>query len=134
MKFVKATYQKALVIGPYLQEKVGFEIEFDGSVESEQDALDLAKKAAEEWHIKNNPQVHSNSQLNIGNINTDPGWLPSVNQPIPVIDKSEERLEILIDNAATIDELRTYQSEAFKTSTRLTDQYIVKFNKLNNRK
>lgn len=57
MKYTKVTYQKAFVIGPYLQERVGIEIEID-ETEQPQDALTEAKRIAETWHIANNPQVH----------------------------------------------------------------------------
>jgi hypothetical protein len=73
MKIIKVTYQKSFVIGPYLQERVGFEAEIDGTCESEKDALSALKKISEEWHIANNPQVHSDP-----NTFTDHSVIPSI--------------------------------------------------------
>lgn len=56
MKLEKIIYQKAFVIGAYLQEKVGVEISID-----EQDDPDTvfkdAKALVEKWHIENNPHL-----------------------------------------------------------------------------
>lgn len=57
MKITKVNYQKSFVIGPYLQERIGFEIEIDGTTESESAALTKAKEIAEVWHKANNPQL-----------------------------------------------------------------------------
>lgn len=54
MNIIKVTYQKAFVIGPYLQEKVGFEAEIDNA-EDEKKALTKLKEIAEQWHNENNP-------------------------------------------------------------------------------
>lgn len=49
MKPEKITYQKAFVIGPYLQDKVGIEA-FVNEGETIAQALTRAKKEIDEWH------------------------------------------------------------------------------------
>lgn len=71
MKFKTVTYTKAFVIGAFLQEKIGIEIELE---EDEQPgaALTRAKTLAESWHIANNPQVHQDTgQVPVAEIKAD---------------------------------------------------------------
>jgi hypothetical protein len=96
MKIIKALYQKAFVVGPYLQEKIGLEIEIDGTCETPELALDQAKKIVEQWHKANNQITPQ---------------LPGPPTEIPVINKAEERLGILIENASTIAELKQYKDK-----------------------
>lgn len=56
MKITTVTYQKAFNIGPFLQEKVGIEIQIDDT-ETAESALDLAKMIVESWHKANNPHL-----------------------------------------------------------------------------
>jgi len=56
MKIKSVNYQKMFPIGPYLNEKIGIEIELDDT-ETAESALDLAKMIAEDWHKENNPQL-----------------------------------------------------------------------------
>ncbi len=57
MNIIKVTYQKAFVIGPYLQEKIGIEVEVDEEIgERAEFALDKAKEIVERWHKENNPE------------------------------------------------------------------------------
>jgi hypothetical protein len=53
MKFKTVTYQHAVVTGPYLQDKIGFEIELEKG-DTPKGALSEAKKIAEEWHEEHN--------------------------------------------------------------------------------
>lgn len=58
MNITKVTYQKAFVVGPYLQEKIGIEIEIDSRCgEMPEFALDHAKEIVERWHKDNNPPL-----------------------------------------------------------------------------
>lgn len=99
MNITKVTYQKAFVIGPYLQEKIGIEIDIDsGNGETPEHALDKAKQIVEQWNKANNSVIPEGSQA------APPAELP-------VINKAEERLGILIDNASSVEELMKYKNE-----------------------
>ncbi len=117
MKYTKVTYQKAFVVGPYLQEKIGVEIEIDPSFETVDHALLNAKRTIEEWHIANNPQVHSNG------IVSEP-----VTSELPVINTAEERVGIEIENASSMQELMKFQQQI--TSPYLADLFATKLSRL----
>lgn len=57
----RVTYTKTFPIGPYLNEKIGIEIELQqiepGIWETPQEALSKAKNIIEEWHKENNPHL-----------------------------------------------------------------------------
>lgn len=62
------SYQKAFVIGPYLQHRIGIEIELDnstGSGETAESALDLAKMIVEDWHKANNPHLEGTTVADV---------------------------------------------------------------------
>jgi hypothetical protein len=61
MKIEKVSYQKAYVIGPYLQEKVGFEASIDG--DSPEEVLSKLRKMADEWHRANNPLLQPGAEV-----------------------------------------------------------------------
>lgn len=73
MKIEKVSYQKAYIIGPYLQEKVGFEASYNPNEETAEDVLSKLRKMADEWHKENNPHLEfENSSLPvIRDINAD---------------------------------------------------------------
>lgn len=58
MKIDKVSYQKAYIIGPYLQEKIGFEASIDG--DSPEEVLSKLRTMADDWHKENNPGLESN--------------------------------------------------------------------------
>lgn len=117
------TYQKAYVIGPYLQERIGIEIELDEN-QSPEDALDEAKKVSDEWHLKNNPHVgepvtyaqpdlqeneikpkfqpkQSPKEKQIANIASQIATVKDINvltQTYPLIVKSYSELQPIYDN------------------------------------
>lgn len=72
MRISKVTYQKSFVIGPYLQEKVGVEVDipeedYGNLPPSDYEtlsnaALDYAKGVVEEWHKKSNPDIASEAE------------------------------------------------------------------------
>lgn len=75
MNITKVTYQKAFVVGPYLQEKIGIEIEIDSRCgEMPEFALDQAKEIVEKWHKDNNPSIEASA---------------TIYGPPPVIEKEE---------------------------------------------
>jgi hypothetical protein len=55
---------------------------------------------------------------------------PAMPQSIPTISKDIERLEIAVDNATTLEELRALKDECWKLN--IQAHYINKFNELNN--
>lgn len=58
MNITKVTYQKAFVVGPYLQEKIGVEIDINEPAGDRVEfALDMAKEIVEKWHKDNNPPL-----------------------------------------------------------------------------
>jgi hypothetical protein len=73
MEITKVYYERIFPLAPYINEKVGFEATIDGTVESEKEALTKLKQISEEWHIANNPQVHSDP-----NTFTDHSVIPSI--------------------------------------------------------
>jgi hypothetical protein len=73
MEITKVYYERIFPLAPYINEKVGFEATIDGTVESEKEALTKLKQISEEWHIANNPQVHSDP-----NTFTDYSVIPSI--------------------------------------------------------
>lgn len=108
MKIEKVTYQKTFVTGPYMNEKIGFEVQLDDG-DTDHSALDYCKDSAEMWHRKNNPHLYQDSvnaisQWQSQDHKQDVITTYASNQPI-IIDKSIERLEVAIDNCQSIEEL-----------------------------
>ena len=114
MKITKVTYQKAFIIGPYLQEKVGFEAEIthpfldaaDGKFEIETPEMLLSrlKEMADKWHISQNPpldgsDLHEHMKTKI----------TFVNGQTPYIDyKQIESWEAEIDDCITLEQLEQW--------------------------
>lgn len=64
MKVRTISYQRAFPIGPFLQEKIGFDADIDIEIEDGEaikKAAALLKAAAEEVHKANNPQLYEES-------------------------------------------------------------------------
>lgn len=79
MKIEKVSYQKAYIIGPYLQEKVGFEASIDG--DSPEEVLSKLRKMADDWHKENNPHLDA----------------PMPGQPLPIIQKISDDALSFVD-------------------------------------
>ena len=62
MKIERVSYQKAYVIGPYLQEKVGFEATLDPG-EFPENALKVLQDIADQWHKENNPLFQPGAEV-----------------------------------------------------------------------
>jgi len=56
MTIDRVTYTKTFATGPYLNEKIGVEIQLDAG-EQPENALDMAKRTVEVWHKINNPHL-----------------------------------------------------------------------------
>jgi|HubBroStandDraft_3_1064219.scaffolds.fasta_scaffold07562_4 hypothetical protein len=107
MKIERITYQKAFITGPFLQEKIGFEAEIDEHVQSVHDALMQLKSMAEDFHKKANPHLYQESAP-VQKLDASFYSSSVINQsrePIPIISKDVEKMEIEIDNAKTLEEL-----------------------------
>lgn len=117
-------YSKKFPYAPYLNEDIGFEMEVDVdpniSAEVVLDSLSLLKSIAEKFHKDNNPQLTDANNYDFyrsggsqtAEYNPQTGIL-KLNEPIPSLDrKAIERLEILIDDATTTEELNGYEEEA----------------------
>jgi hypothetical protein len=123
MEIIKVSYERIFPLAPYVNEKIGFEATIDGSAESEKEALSKLKLIAEECHKALNPQLfQSNGQL----IDNPTRLGPPIE--IPVINKAEERLGILIENAASKEELMTYKDNL--TTPYLADLFSSKHQQL----
>ena len=118
MKIEKVTYQKTYSIGPYLTDRVGFEastgndwVKIDGVNvwETPEIALSNLEKIADEWHRKAHPHIYQdNSQLGTDNFKYTPteNIIPG---QLPIISKDHEKMEIAIDNCATIEDLKAWK-------------------------
>jgi hypothetical protein len=122
MKIEKVTFQTTYNIGPFLNVKVGFEAQLSGpywegseadghfKIESPEEVLSNLRKLADEWHKKEYPHLYQEE-------NKEP-WVssPTISKAqtiefrhidsIPIISKDSERLEIEIDNAQTLEDLK----------------------------
>lgn len=63
MKVNTITYQKAFVIGPYLQDKVGIEMQV-GDDQTPEEVLTNAKGIVESWHRSANPELYAALEKN----------------------------------------------------------------------
>lgn len=108
MKPDRINYQKTFNLGNYTSERIGMEAQIDDG-EDPQTKLLVLKNLVEDFHENNNPKEELHD-FSIGGIQMQ---VP-INQPIPSIDrKAVERLEILIDNASSVDELEKFKMDAY---------------------
>ena len=99
MKIDRTKYTAHYENGVVVAQWVSVEMALDGANgESPLDALDRSKELVEQWYKSKNLPFASPSQIG-----------PSTE--LPVINKAEERLGILIENAATKDELMNYKND-----------------------
>lgn len=68
MKVDKVTYTKSYSIGPFLQEKVGFEASIDPE-DIPENVLNYLKVMADDWHKENNPPTGMGIELPGGPMN-----------------------------------------------------------------
>lgn len=108
MKQGTVKFSKEFVTPIGLKEWVGIELEYDMNTECPREVLTNAKTIIEQWHNSNN--------------STASQFAPPTE--IPVINKAEERLGILIENATTIKELLNYKNDL--TTPYLADLFSSK--------
>lgn len=137
MKIERITYQKTFPLAPYVNEKIGVEIELSEGDKAE-DTLDLAKTIVEGWHKENNPHLYQQESK-------EP-WVssPTISAPqtiefrhvesIPIISKDTERLKDTIEDmileCKSMEELAALKPSA--TANGLIPQYMKKVKELSN--
>lgn len=110
-----AEYENGVIKSVWVSVEVALD---SGMGESAFDALDLSKNISDEWCKKNNLLQYVN---------------PAQQAPIhelPTINRAEERLQELIEDAITREELEKYKDEAMK-SDRLSKRWLEKCRNLN---
>lgn len=130
MKITTVTYQKSYVIGPFLQEKIGFEAEineFDHGKDTGE-ILDHLRTLADDWHKKTNPHLYHS-------IDSGPNIQATPNAPTSLspyeINIQHERIQIAIENAKTPDELKQVKADHPLMPARLMEYYNTKMAQLN---
>lgn len=136
MKVKTIIYQKSFVIGPYLQEKIGVEVEVDHdehSVEDYNGVFLAAKTLVEQWHKENNPALyveHNGSYYHMDHNN-------SINIIAP--DRGTETVSdtplAIIRDLNTCKNLKTLESYKFiaKQNPSIQEAYDKKYNELQNK-
>lgn len=110
MKIEKVIISRTIPTGPYMNDKIGIEASLEPG-ESESEVLAILSKKIDSWHRQANPHLYQESSeftpiYKGGTIDK-----PNTNGPIPIISKDKERIEIAIDNAETIDDLRNVKAK-----------------------
>ena len=114
------------ILGQFFPVKLHLEYPL-GPTDHEHDALDAGKKSIEEWFASRYPALDMGFNSN----GQPPKYEQSVtSSTLPTISKDKERVEIAIDNAKTIDDLRLLNEDAGKNG--LVSHYVKRFNELNN--
>lgn len=125
MRVDKVKYTAQYEAGRKVSEWIGIEASPEDG-ETADEAFKAAQLQVSQWHKENNPPTGMGIEL--------PGG--PMNVPIteaPIINVAHERLLILIENAASLDELRGYDGDVDKSgNSKLRDAYIKKFNEINN--
>lgn len=114
-------FSKEFVTPIGTKEWVGIEMEYDMSTECPKDVLTNAKTIVEQWHKES-----SASYPNL--LNPDLQYAPGPSTELPVINKAEERLGILIENASTKEELMGYKNDC--STVYLADLWATKLSTL----
>lgn len=87
MTIDRITYTKTFATGPYLNEKIGVEIQLDAG-EQPENALDMAKRTVEVWHKINNPHLdHS----------TKPMVQPDGSLPVISVEKEIDEGDLIME-------------------------------------
>lgn len=111
MKITKVTYQKTYSIGPYLTDRVGFEadlsedwarVEGELKWETPEMVLSNLRKMADEWHKKENQHLYEERIVPT----TKDSFFHEPTSPSPIINIQHEKIQIAIENAKTLDELK----------------------------
>lgn len=119
MKVDKVTYQKVFPLSPYVNEKIGIEIQVDEG-ETPEDCLLFAKDTVENWHKKHNPELQLTlSDDQIAEIKVER-------------DNTYNRIASIISDIYSCKELKVLESYRLmvKSSLELQDAYDKQYLKL----
>lgn len=134
------SYNKGYVIGPYLQERPGANA--DVIIEEGEDqeecalkALHYLKSITDKFHKEANPHLYPN----LAGINQDGNETIRLHQEvttafpggIPIISKDKEKIEIAIDNAESVEELKIIKKAYELMPACCLTQYNKKLAELN---
>lgn len=110
MNIEKVTYQKTYSIGPYLTDRVGFEASIPNDMPTNF-ALSTLEQMADAWHKEAHPHLYQEKDK----LKQDEWtreyppiehWKIPKDGPLPIISKDKEKIEIAIDNAESVEELK----------------------------
>ena len=135
MKFKKATFEKNYHVSfedKYLMEKLSFEIEIEEG-ENEDDAADIARAAVHKNHIKNNPQLYEEREVNFKKPFIDPFVTAITPKDMvsikPKFTNTTDSIIYDIEHCADEKELKTYQTLA-KSNEKINEAYHNKLKSL----
>lgn len=121
MKIDKVFYQKSFAIGPYLQEKIGIEIQLDEN-DNEDEAIKLAKATIEGWKS-------DTTSFMMMNIDTGLREVVEVSKM-----NEDQRIAAIISDIYSCKELKVLESYRLmvKSNPQLQEAYDQQFKKLQN--
>lgn len=122
MKIKTITYQKTFAIAPFLNEKIGVEIEMDDAdFDRNDEAIKRAKDTVERWHKELNPQLFNGNSP-----------LPNAEIPVTQIEKNISPHAKLIADMMTVTDLKVLESYKFivQKSADLRSAYDMMLKKL----
>lgn len=116
------SYQKSFVIGPYLQEKIGVEIDLNENDDLDE-AFITAKRMTETWHKENNPGLY------IENTITDEVSIPQ-NQT-----QLRDTVQYIIEDIQSCTDIKVLESYSLiaKSSPKVKEAYDNKYQELQNK-
>jgi hypothetical protein len=124
MKVTKVSYDQLFPTGSYLNARIGFEAEISED-ESPTDVISVLRNIAEEFHKAHYPHFYQNNQ---------PFYIPQQPSEIQVerfdLEAIIDRLKIRIEEASTIEELKSYQIQVATYPVQLTPIYNKKMKEL----
>lgn len=112
MKIEKVSLSRTIPTGPYMNDKIGMEATLEPG-ENESDALHALSGRIEKWHKENAPHLYQDS-TSLPFVHTNHAhkdiFLSEVTTyhsvTLPIISKDKEKIEIAIDNAESVEELK----------------------------
>lgn len=123
------TYTKVFPLAAYVNEKIGVEVEVNEG-ENPTELFSQAKSLVNSWGTIAHESAGWDNETGVLSLLDIPstGTMPHV-QPVPVRNLAAERLEILIEQSTTYDELEKHKADAEKFG--LHEQYNAKSQQLN---
>lgn len=115
-------FSKEFISESGLKEWIGCEYQFDMDTEHPQDVYEQAK---------NDVMLFREREVKRAIENSMSAYSPAPPTGLPIINKAEERLGILIENASTKEELMGYKNDC--STVYLADLWATKLSLLNNK-